>query len=117
MAYRDRRGKVITRERWCELIEMPGYSQLWTRTFDETITISTIWLGMNHNFGQGEAMIFETQVFEVQEFEEPARSVRQERYATEEDALKGHFHLVAVFEGHWGRALRIAQSMFHGEGV
>ena len=48
------------------------------------IRISTVFLGMNHSFGSGKPLLFETMIFggEYDNY--------QERYSTWEDAEKGH---------------------------
>lgn len=58
--------------------------------------ISTVWLGidMNHVFGNGKPLIFETMVF-------PERGnyseLDMERYSTEEEALEGHQKMVEKY--------------------
>src|SRR5437868_3160304 len=53
--------------------------------------VSTVWLGLDHSFGGGPPMIFETMVF-------PKRGdyseLDCERWATEEEARAGHRRLV-----------------------
>lgn len=51
--------------------------------------ISTVFLGLNHNFGQGPPAIFESMVFGGQFDDE------QCRYATWDEAVTGHWELVA----------------------
>lgn len=49
--------------------------------------ISTVWLGLNHRFGAGTPLIFETMVFPSKgEFSE----LDAERYSTEAEAIAGH---------------------------
>jgi len=43
--------------------------------------VSTIWLGLDHNWGNGPPLIFETMVFPNE---------YQERYTTEKEAVAGH---------------------------
>ena len=49
--------------------------------------VSTVYLGIDHNFGQGPPLIFETMIFDnaADEF-----LSFQDRYATEEQAIAGH---------------------------
>lgn len=47
--------------------------------------ISTVWLGLDHSFGYGPPLIFETMVFKGGESD-----LDCERYSTEEEALAGH---------------------------
>ena len=54
--------------------------------------VSTVWLGLDHNFGmQGPPLIFETMVF-PKEGEWGELDCR--RYSTEEEALAGHEEMV-----------------------
>jgi hypothetical protein len=53
--------------------------------------VSTVWLGLNHNYGDGPPLIFETMVF-------PTGSYSEEycqRYSTKEQAKEGHDRVVA----------------------
>jgi hypothetical protein len=50
--------------------------------------LSTVWLGLDHSFGAGPPLIFETMVFGGPNDEE------QERYSTEEEAKAGHAAMV-----------------------
>lgn len=87
MSYYDRKGNPISfeqfiilwqmKERRVALTEGPGWR------------VSTVWLGLNHSFGGGPPLIFETMSFEEGEEQE------QERYATEAEALAGHEAVVA----------------------
>jgi hypothetical protein len=61
--------------------------------------VSTIWLGLDHNLTQkGPPRIFETAVFFVGEDGEGGLGdiFQTARYATEEEALKGHDELVTL---------------------
>ena len=53
------------------------------------VWISTIWLGLDHSFGTGPPLIFESMAF----FRSRS-DIDCERYATEEAALKGHEKMV-----------------------
>lgn len=48
------------------------------------VAVSTVWLGLNHQFGDGPPLIFETMVFGGDHDDE------QWRYSTEVEALAGH---------------------------
>jgi hypothetical protein len=65
----------------------------WFQTADRTIardelpgdvTVSTVFLGIDHNFGGGRPLLFETMVFGGSLDQE------QERYTTRQRALAGH---------------------------
>jgi len=53
--------------------------------------VSTVWLGLNHSYGDGPPLIFETMVF-------PSRDdftdLDCKRYATEEEATTGHKEMI-----------------------
>lgn len=51
--------------------------------------VSTVWLGLNHQFGNGPPLIFETMVFRGN-----WSDLYCERYSTEEQAMKGHIEIV-----------------------
>jgi len=48
------------------------------------ISVSTVFLGLNHNWGEGEPLIFETMIFGGPHNED------QQRYSTWEEAEIGH---------------------------
>jgi len=59
--------------------------------------VSTVWLGLNHNWGDGPPLIFETMVFRSQaEFHD----LDCDRYATEAEAREGHTRMVAKWRSH-----------------
>lgn len=101
----NRDGEPITVEEWGELRESDSeyfrvaednleavsfdgewYSMLW---------VSTVWLGINHNYGDGPPLIFETMVF-VQE--DMGGEIGCMRYATDIEALEGHRATVACLQ-------------------
>ena len=57
--------------------------------------VSTIWLGINHQFGLGKPLIFETMVFPE---EGKFGSLDCQRYFTEEEAIKGHEEMVKKYD-------------------
>jgi hypothetical protein len=59
------------------------------RTELPNATISTVWLGIDHGWGEGPPLIFETMWFKGADGEE------MERYATKAEALAGHERMVA----------------------
>ena len=54
--------------------------------------ISTVWLGLDHHYGNGPPLIFETMVFDR---EGEWTDLDQRRYSTEEQARAGHAEMVA----------------------
>lgn len=82
--YYDRQGNPLTMWEWAEKFEDLDYKIVQQDKFNGVL-VSTVWLGLNHNWGQGKPLIFETMVFTEGMAEE-----YQERYCTEEEARKGH---------------------------
>ncbi len=62
-------------------------------TINKSIWISTVFLGIDHSWGNGPPILFETMVFK-----DPCMdSVTQERYYTYEEAIEGHNRIVEQF--------------------
>jgi hypothetical protein len=92
----DRDGKPITIEEWSPLLANRDYVIV-ARSHVGDILVSTVWLGLDHHFHFGPGpepdypvAIFETMCFGGDLDQEPFR------YATEEQALKGHAEMVAT---------------------
>lgn len=79
--YYDRQTRPVSREEYYRLWD--GYTRL---AWDEfgPISISTVWLGLDHAWGSELPLIFETMVFGGVHDQE------QERYTWEWEALEGH---------------------------
>jgi hypothetical protein len=81
----DRNGEPIgNMEDWAELLAQDTYKNLITTAVGDQ-TVSTIWLGLNYGT-MGDLLIFETMIFP---------DLDCWRYATEEEAIKGHHERVA----------------------
>lgn len=90
MSFYDRSGNPITQERYGDLVTQDnGGYKIVARSADlpDNVWISTVWLGMDHNFGEGTPLIFETAVFGVE-------SDIVDRYTTEDEALEGHLAIL-----------------------
>jgi hypothetical protein len=61
----------------------------------ESFDVSTVWLGIDHGFGDGAPTIFETMVFRSGKWTD----LECARYATEAEARKGHATMVATVAG------------------
>ena len=96
----DRQGRPIELEKWMVLIEDEDYVKVAHSTVGPIGVVSTVWLGIDHNYGgEGPPIIFETMVFP----QHPAMLDLQWRYSTEEQARHGHFRARAyltVYLGH-----------------
>jgi hypothetical protein len=85
--YFDREGKPITDvTEWVRLFGDAEYKRVaYDELEDGRYTISTVWLGLNHQFGRGPPLIFETMTFGPDGAADCCR-----RYATLEEAKRGH---------------------------
>jgi hypothetical protein len=82
--YYDRQGNPLDDlMEWARLFEDKTYQRV-AATEIGNVHISTVWLGINHNWGAGPPLIFETMIFGG------AHDEYQERYTTEAEALAGH---------------------------
>ena len=88
----DKAHKEMTVNEWGAKMEDWDYKRVAKDIIDDT-EISTVWLGMDHSFGDGPPIIFETMIFggEHDDF--------CERYVTEEEALDGHVRAIALVHG------------------
>ncbi len=83
--YYDRAGQPITSDQWAEMFKGSAYpSRTVARDEVDGASISTVWLGLDHGWGEGPPLIFETMVF--------GSPLDQEcwRYSTEAEARAGH---------------------------
>lgn len=87
--YYDRQGKEITAEDFSRL-HTPEYATV-CRTESNGWLISTVWLGIDHNFGGSPPLIFETMVFRPSgDGSTSLDDVYCRRHYTEEQAMDGH---------------------------
>ena len=94
----------------------PGGLIEWARDFDKMdrvvkqqrlwngLFVSTVFLGLDHNFGQGPPLIFETMVFPNEWWTD----WMQDRYSTEEEAFSGHYDTVQRYRWWPLWAIRLA---------
>jgi len=85
--YYDRQGNPISMNQWSAMFkdwDAKNVAQTDVGVSGGTVHVSTIWLGLDHNWGGGPPLIFETLV--------QGGSLDQEmdRYTTEAEALAGH---------------------------
>lgn len=94
----DRQGRPMTDgQRTEQLLADPKYSRV-ARTEivsaadpGTAYSVSTVWLGLDHRFGDGPPLIFETMVFATSTRDELTR-----RYSTEQEAREGHAEVVTL---------------------
>ncbi len=99
----DRQGNPMTMMEWASSFDkvnrqvkettVSHYSRKWLlfRT-GWSAYVSTVWLGLDHRFGNGPPLIFESMVFGG------PYDQYQERYSTEEEALAGHIRIVEALQ-------------------
>lgn len=87
--YYDRAGNSMTLQDWSTKHSDYDYKVV-VKTEVGDAKVSTVWLGLNHNFGSGEPLIFETMVFGG-EYDQ-----HRWRYSTEESAREDHDRIVAA---------------------
>ncbi len=64
-------------------------------TLPNGLFVSTVWLGIDHGFGRGPPIIFETIVFRG---ENELKVLDQRRYSTEDEAIVGHEYMVTTWK-------------------
>lgn len=83
---------------WAEWFESNQRARIVKQHRSDTIHVSTVFLGLDHNFsGTGPPILFETMIFE--DPEHPGRESYCERYTSYIDALRGHY---AACRMKWG---------------
>lgn len=87
--YYNRKGEPISVEQWAQ--EFREDRTVAKTELPNGKVISTVFLGLNHRFGDGPPLIFESMVFKAGSYTE----VDMDRYTTEEQAKAGHEALVA----------------------
>lgn len=88
--YYDIDGNPMEMMAWALSLEGPGDARKIGADTIGDVTVSTVWLGLDHRFGEGPPLIFETMVFGGPD------SDWQDRYTTKEQALAGHERVVAA---------------------
>jgi hypothetical protein len=86
----SRSGEPMTQDEWLRAWSTERNSVAKTTVGDADV--STVWLGLDHRFGAGPPLIFETMVFGGE------HDQGQWRYSTEEQALAGHERVVKALE-------------------
>lgn len=88
--YYDKNGKPLTLMQWATLFEDLDYKRIGSDEKDG-VKVSTVWLGLDHNFDDGKPLIFETMVFGGKDDQ------WQERWSTLSEAVAGHQWAVNKF--------------------
>ena len=90
MDYYGRDGQPITQEVAMALLTDPEARRVARTKIDEDTEVSTVHLVLDHGFGFGPPLIFETMIFGGPHDQD------QWRYATEAEAVTGHEHVVGA---------------------
>lgn len=106
--YYDRQGRLVDLWEWADLGADEAYKRVADTTLVDGTWISTIWLGLDHSWGKGPPLIFETMVFPckgpsvgvAQLMADPSlgddwREQECWRWPTEAAAITGHDQVVA----------------------
>jgi len=95
--YYDREGHQLPMMEWAKLFESEedraSYKRVAATTLPNGRWVSTVWLGIDHSFGSGPPLIFETMVFPSEGG--VLTELDCERYSTEDAAKAGHERMCA----------------------
>ena len=86
----DKKGKIISLQQWVALMEDKEYKRVAETTVGR-YWVSTVWLGLDHNWGGVKPLIFESMVFDKKTNES---DLLTDRYSTLSQALVGHDNMV-----------------------
>ena len=86
--YFGKDGAPLQLMEWARLMEDEEYKRVGSESRGDVL-VSTVWLGLDHSFGQGPPIIFETLIFGGEHDE------YTKRYSTEDQAREGHDRIVA----------------------
>ena len=89
--YYNKKEEAIDMMEWGDLLDDKDYKIIKQETLPDGKWVSTVWLGLDHNFVGGKPLIFETMVFPK---EGDYQDLDMERYSTLKEAKKGHQKLV-----------------------
>lgn len=83
------------------VVDLDGFKR-WVMTGPERVAldtlghyvVSTMFLGLDHQFGEGPPMLWETMVFDQGDHVRSGLDLEMERYASKADALRGHAEML-----------------------
>ena len=95
--YYNKEGKKIELMEWAKLLEDFDYKIIKQDNLSDGKRVSTVWLGLDQQFGKGKPLIFETMVFSKKKKTMilgrklmMGEELNVDRYSTLEEALAGH---------------------------
>lgn len=125
--YFDPAGRPITMEQWVGLFDMERHvGETVVRIRGHWFRVSTVWLGLNHNWFGGPPLIFETMIFDESRTMTPVGApwnsrttwtggdLAQWRYSTGEQAIRGHVHALRWLKRNVREAARPRPLIHHG---
>lgn len=87
----NKKGEEINNLELARLHSLDDYRIVAQDHLSNGYYISTVWLGLDHSFGTGAPLIFETMVFlSLADGSTDFSGLETYRYETEEAAIKGH---------------------------
>ena len=101
--YYDKVGQPLTDAMaWGKLHADPAYKRVAETILPDGKWVSTVWLGIDHRFGEGPPLIFETMIFPSKDG--LLHELDQDRYSTETEAIVGHKAMVVKWSNssHYG---------------
>lgn len=87
----NRDGEAIDMFQWSALLSNREYKRVAETTLPDGRWVSTVWLGLDHGYGAGSPLIFETMVFRSKD---DLEDLAMDRYSTEDEAKTGHQEMV-----------------------
>jgi len=95
--YFDKNGVEISMQEMAALRANEEYSTIRRTVLPNGSLVSTVWLGIDHGYQSPVPIVFETMSFKRGESGEiDWGGVHSNRYATEEEAIKGHEEIVKL---------------------
>ncbi len=85
-----RTPRPATQDEWAESYNHPESRRVAQTKINDDVHVSTVFLGMNHQYGDSPPLLFETMIFGG------AHDDYQERCSTFEEAEAGHARAVAL---------------------
>ena len=93
----DKDGMPLDLFTWGRLMEDRDYTRI-NVTEIGPYFFSTVWMGLDHSFGEGPPLIFESMAFKNRKSEQPndREDIYQDRYSTLNRARLGHFKMIII---------------------
>lgn len=101
--YYNRDGERITQLAWAASFDQDRQV---ASTLLGDVRVSTVWLGINHNWGDGPPLIFETMIFGLADDDEVCW-----RYPSEIEALRGHIKAIEFVFDSWPEPVDVQRAV------